>query len=70
MRWLAYIALLCLCSCATAKDSNKHFRKAKYKVREHARDGVPAVAQTWWSHAWFWQRTSTKRGPGAPTRLR
>jgi len=64
------LPLLLLCSCATAKDSNKHFSRPKYKVREHARDGVPAVAQTWWSSWWFWQRNSTRKPAGSSIRLR
>lgn len=67
---LAAILILLTTSCATAKDSHKHFRKPKYKVRTHARDGVPAVAQTWWSSLWFWQRNSTRPAAGRSIRLR
>lgn len=67
---LLALLLPVLSSCATAKDSNKHFSKPKYKVREHARDGVPAVSQTWWSSWWFWQPLSGKRQTGKSIRLR
>lgn len=70
-RTLLLILLLpLLTSCATAKDSNKHFSRPKYKVRTHARDGVPAVAQTWWSSWWFWQKNSTRSPAGRSIRLR
>lgn len=41
------ILLLVLTGCAAPKNSYKRFPEPKYKVRTHARDGVPSVAQTW-----------------------
>lgn len=52
----ALLALFGLAGCAAPKDSYVHFRKPKYKVRPKARNSTPGVAQTWWSHRWFWQR--------------
>lgn len=63
------ILLLILTGCAAPKNSYKRFPEPKYKVRTHARDGVPSVAQTWWSHLWFWENWGNKK-QGKSIRLR
>lgn len=64
MKTLRAIIIIMLASlvdgCAAPKDSAKHFPRPKYHVEtKRVRQGRASVAQTWWSHLWFWQRLST-----------
>ena len=71
LAWCATVLTLSLLAgCAAPKDSYKQFSQPKYKIREHARDGMPAVSQTWWKSLWFWQRTGQKSRNGSAIRLR
>lgn len=65
MRTLMTIALAACLGCTAPRDSAAHFARPKYEVRTSTRDkgSKPAVAQTWWSSLWFWQRKHTKYKP-------
>lgn len=68
------ICILCMVAfsgCAAPKDSNRSFPRPKYDVSTNTkRNGVPAVRQTWWSKAWFWQRMGGNKRKGKSIRLR
>jgi hypothetical protein len=62
MRMLLTIALATCLGCTAPRDSAEHFARPKYDLRTSPKDkgNKPAVAQTWWSSLWFWQRRNGK----------